>query len=276
MSFICHNGKFQDREQPLFTVRNRAFAYGDALFETMRARNGHLPFLAGHLHRLLAGMNTLGMDSGYLPDATAVMSYAQELMRRNVISGDARVRLTVFRDDGGSYLPERNSCGFVLEADSIPPPAWPGKGLRVGLQEGAAIPPSPLSPFKGPHNAYYIMAARTARALGLDDLLLLDTNGRITEAVSSSVVVVHGDTFTTPPRGVGNVTGTTLQALSGAMNGHKPIREAPVTHDMLMDADEMFLTNAIDAVRWVASCGEKRYSCVQSKRLFDRFLLLLG
>ncbi len=41
---------------------NRAFKYGDAVFETMKVVDGHIPFLDLHLQRLQQSADYLGLD----------------------------------------------------------------------------------------------------------------------------------------------------------------------------------------------------------------------
>ena len=51
-------------DEPIFTVKNRGFRYGDALFESIRVVNGKACFLEDHFKRLKKGMETLKMKPG--------------------------------------------------------------------------------------------------------------------------------------------------------------------------------------------------------------------
>ena len=59
--FINHNGDFLPADQPVVKANNRAFCYGDALFETIRITNYRPQFLKKHLQRLYTGMKVLKM-----------------------------------------------------------------------------------------------------------------------------------------------------------------------------------------------------------------------
>ena len=60
--FINYNGEYLEASRPVIMSDNRAFRYGDALFETIRLTNSKPQFLEDHLSRLLAGMKALKME----------------------------------------------------------------------------------------------------------------------------------------------------------------------------------------------------------------------
>ena len=62
--FINFNGNFIPEETKVLTINNRAFKYGDGLFETMRMIKGELKFAELHSIRLQKGMKALKID-GY-------------------------------------------------------------------------------------------------------------------------------------------------------------------------------------------------------------------
>ena len=61
-TYINYNGNIIDAGQPLFTAANRAFRYGDALFETIRLMQGEILFFEKHLSRLSRSMELLKMN----------------------------------------------------------------------------------------------------------------------------------------------------------------------------------------------------------------------
>jgi len=65
MNFINYNGKVGSNLSML-TTNNRAFRYGDGLFESMRIFHNQIPFLNKHLIRLHRGMKLLGYMKKFL------------------------------------------------------------------------------------------------------------------------------------------------------------------------------------------------------------------
>jgi branched-chain amino acid aminotransferase len=98
---------------------NRGFLFGDAVFETIRVRKGKVLFLEDHYFRLMATMRIVRME---IP-MNFTMEYleAQVLLtvKSNHCENAARVRITVYRNEGGLYLPETNAISFVIQAVPI-------------------------------------------------------------------------------------------------------------------------------------------------------------
>src|SRR5882762_10395502 len=98
--FINFNGELLHADTKLLTMANRAFKYGDGLFESMRLMKGQLKFADLHADRLQRGMKTLKIDGYSQMDTWFLKEKAADLARRNKIK-HGRLRLTVFRDAEG-------------------------------------------------------------------------------------------------------------------------------------------------------------------------------
>src|SRR6201992_4425424 len=103
-SFINFNGQILPSDSKLLTIQNRAFRYGDGLFESMRMMKGNLKFADMHADRLQRGMKALKIDGYSQTDTWFLKDKAEELASRNKAK-HARLRLTVFRDAEGLYAP---------------------------------------------------------------------------------------------------------------------------------------------------------------------------
>ncbi len=114
---INFNGLLQDNFA--VTSSNRSFLYGDGIFETLKVVNGKILFSEEHYFRLMASMRIVRMK---IP-----MDFTLEFFENQVISltdvlslsNSARVRITVFRNEGGLYLPDQNTVSYVIEATSL-------------------------------------------------------------------------------------------------------------------------------------------------------------
>ena len=99
---------------------NRSFLYGDGVFETLKIVNQKVLFLEDHYFRLMASMRIVRME---IP-----MNFTMEYFENQIIntaiankcSDSARVRITVYRNEGGYYLPETNQISFIIQAKSLP------------------------------------------------------------------------------------------------------------------------------------------------------------
>src|SRR5438105_2255295 len=107
--FVNHNGTYFAADQPLVTIKNRAFCYSDSIFETIRIANNHPQFLQEHLQRLNNGIEVLKMKTNALFNESFFEHTILELAKKNGITSDGRVKLTIYRNDGGLYAPDDNS-----------------------------------------------------------------------------------------------------------------------------------------------------------------------
>src|ERR1043166_5307355 len=116
-AYINFNGTVCDASQPVLTHRNRAFRYGDALFETIRLMNGEILYFDKHLERLKRSMKVLGMEGH--PDFSFQNLHLliRHLDQVNELKGNGRIRFEIFREDGGLYTPDSNNVSYLIEAE---------------------------------------------------------------------------------------------------------------------------------------------------------------
>src|SRR3989339_931158 len=96
--YINYNGTFHKAENPVLSHKNRAFCFGDAVFETMFAYQEKVYFFSDHFERLQKSMKLLKMS---IPDNFSEVFFHEEilkLMRKNRFYKGVRVRLTIFRN----------------------------------------------------------------------------------------------------------------------------------------------------------------------------------
>src|SRR3954468_23982608 len=102
------NGHLISIYEPSVAFNNRAFRYGDSLFETIRLCNNKIMFLKDHITRLKLGMTVLRINLPAEFTTNNISELIMQLLRHNIHAPNARIRLTVFRQEGGYYTPETN------------------------------------------------------------------------------------------------------------------------------------------------------------------------
>src|SRR6187431_3377961 len=115
---INFNGKIVSEDTNIL-VQNRGFLYGDSVFETVKIVNGKILFLEDHYFRLMSSMRVIRME---IP-MNFTMEYLEEqilaLAENNNVASSSRARITVYRNDGGYYLPQNNTVSFLIKAISL-------------------------------------------------------------------------------------------------------------------------------------------------------------
>jgi branched-chain amino acid aminotransferase len=248
---INFNGKIIDADQTIFYADNRAFKYGDGLFETIRVFNGKIPFLDVHFKRLEAGLLKLKYE---IPDYFSTSFFETETQKLVNGKGNHRVRLTVFRTAGGFYTPTNNHPLFLIESSILNDSIFElnKKGLHVGLYTEIRLPQNYISNLKTCNSLPYILAGIHCKKEGFDDCFLLNNSGNIAECVSSNVFIVKNETILTPSLSEACVSGTMRKIIIEIAKAQNiQVEETSINVADLKDANEVWLSNAIQGIRWV-------------------------
>jgi branched-chain amino acid aminotransferase len=271
MVFINFNGEILPADTKLLTIANRAFRYGDGLFESMRLMKGQLKFADLHADRLQRGMKALKIDGYSQMDAWFLKEIVGDLARRNKAK-HARIRLTVFRDAEGLYTPSQNKMAYCLELQLLDEPRYflNTKGLIMEVFDELPKPTNYLSNIKTCNSLIYVMAGLYKTQNKLDDVFLLNQNGFLCEASSSNIFVWYQNHLYTPALSEGCVEGVMRQVIINiAKENNIPVTEAQINPDILYEADEVFLTNAARGIQTVIGFGVRRYFNEISKQLIE-------
>ncbi|WP_367186263.1 aminotransferase class IV [Mucilaginibacter sp.] len=255
----------------LLTIANRAFKYGDGLFESMRLMKGKLKFPELHAERLQKGMKALKIDGYSQADSWFLKEKVEELARRNKIK-HGRLRLTVYRDAEGLYAPTQNKMAYCLEIQPVDEPRYflNERGLIMDVYTELPKPLNWLSNIKTCNSLIYVMAGIYKQQNKLDDVFLLNQNRFLCEANSSNIFVWYQNHLYTPALSEGCVEGVMRRVvIQLALDNNIPVTEAQINPEILNEADEVFLTNATKGIQWVMGYGVKRYFNRISKALMD-------
>ena len=270
--FFIYNGKLVPSGTPVFTASNRAFRFGDSLFETIRLNKGHLALLDLHLDRLFLGMKTLGLevpigfDHRFLEEAILRLAYT------NGHTEFGRVRLTVFRKDGGFNDPVSSHPEWTIECNSLPGhyQHLNEDGYHIDIDLTNTKGKGPLSNIKSGNYLVYILAAERARELQVNECLVLNSDGRIADSSIFNLFLIRNQIIYTPSLQESPVAGVMRRhviqhfELSG-----NPVRESAISITDLEGADEVFLTNALFGIRWVKSFRSFQYGNKMTRQIYS-------
>ncbi|MFI5218547.1 MAG: aminotransferase class IV [Bacteroidia bacterium] len=277
--FVNINGKIISAGTPVLKTSNRAFCYGDGLFETIRWHNQKILFFNDHLNRLLNGMKFLKMEIPKNFSADFFKKQVAQLISKNNIDGDARLRLQVYRNQGGYYTPKDNSVSYAISAEKLNSHNYVlnKKGLRVGVFNELAKSINQLSNYKTCSSIIYTLAGIYTVENKLDDSLILNTNGNIVDAISSNIFFVIENKIFTPPLSDGCVDGVMRKNILRILKKEKiTFQEKYLSEEDLLNANELFFTNAIQGIQWVGKFSGKTYKNKISKSIYKKLLQLVG
>lgn len=267
---INFNGTIVTEDANILT-QNRAFLYGDAVFETVKVVDGKILFLEDHYFRLMASMRVVRME---IP-MNFTMEYLEDqmlsLVKTNGLSDSSRVRITVFRNDGGYYLPVTNEVSYLIHCTKA---EQKGYSFEMGVYEvdlfkDFYITKQLLSSIKTTNRMLNITASVYAHENGLNNCLLLNDTKNVVEAIQGNVFMVIGNKLATPPVSEGCLNGVMRkQVLTFAKKiaGLEVVEEVISPFD-LQKADELFVTNVIKGIQPITKYRKKEFKSAVASEL---------
>ncbi len=257
-----YNGTIVDEQQLPNGFESRGFLYADGFFETIRCVGGNIPLFHLHYGRIVDSSKEYKMDLPLWMQEDELKQLLQSLYIESELLGDARIRLTIFRDGEGRFTPETNNATCIASIEYIEGDGFElnEKGIAIGLFQDLAKTPSRISNFKNLHSQLYVQAGNYARENGLGDVLILNDYNQLIEATSSNIFLVLNGALHTPKLEAGPVGGVMRAAVINlALKLGIKVYECNLEAHELIKADEVFLTNALMGIQWVASYRTKRY-----------------
>lgn len=272
---INFDGKLLSKEVDFLNHENRGLRYGDSLFETIRVVNGKLIFWEEHYLRLMASMRILRMEipmnftMEYLEDQIVKTIKTNTLEEQTV-----RVRLTVYRKNGGLYTPDTNTISFLIEVKALPTSFYiiEDAAYEVELFKDFYVNPDMLSTLKTNNKILNVVGSIYAKENKYQNCLLLNTNKSVVEALNGNLFLVKGNVIKTPPISDGCLNGIIrkkLLAILAKIEDYTLIEES-ISPFELQKADELFITNAVIGIQPITKYRKKDFGTAVSKNLLGK------
>lgn len=260
---INFNGTLVSQDATILT-QNRGFLYGDAVFETVKVIDNRILFLEDHYFRLMSSMRVVRME---IP-MNFTMEYFEEqilsLVKINRLSDSSRARITVYRNDGGYYLPKNNNVSFLIHAVALENASYSieKREYEVDLYKDFYVTKQLLSSIKTTNKIINITGSIYADENGLDNCILMNDSKNVVEALQGNIFMLLGDKLITPPVSEGCLNGVMRKQILGLA---KKIKQLEVVEEVispfdLQKADELFITNVIKGIQPITKYRKKTFT----------------
>ena len=273
------NGTILEDSEAYLSVDNRGFAYGDAVFETIKVNSKPL-FWEAHYFRLMASMRILRME---IP-----MHFTPEFLESQIMdlvdtqsekAKSYRVKLTVFRATGGYYTPTSNAVKFTIALAPLDSDIYNSHtdSCEIELFKDYFIAPNLLSTLKTNNKAINVVGSIFAKENNYDNCLLLNTNKNIIEALNGNVFLVKDNVIKTPPLADGCLKGIIRDQLIDMISksDNYDLIETSISPFELQKADEIFITNVIQGIKPVTKFRKKTYTTEAAKKFQNKLNIKL-
>lgn len=272
---INWNGEIISSQTGVFGETNRAFRYGDGLFETIRTYGEKIYFWEDHYFRLMASMRILRME---IP-MSFTMEFLEEEIRKLLTAkelnhGAARIRLTVYRDDGGLYTPSTNSISYVISGEDLADAfyVFDPEPYKVELFKEHYSNSGLLTSLKTNNRILNVVGSIYAAETDSDNLILLNHQKKVIEGLSGNIFMVSGETLITPPIEDGCLNGIIRKKILEICRKSEEYQaeERSISPFELVQADEVFFTNAITGIRSATNYRRKEYKTKTARALLGK------
>jgi branched-chain amino acid aminotransferase len=276
-NLVNYNGKFVAADTPLIGAESRALRYGDGIFETIRILNGEIMHAELHFSRLFDGIHLLGFELPLVTNTDSLAALILATAKKNNLEKAARIRLALFRGNGGLYDPEHHRPNILVQC--WPLPAQTGElnsnGLVLGIYPHARKSCDAISNLKTASHLPYVLAALHAKKMKWNDAVVLNAHSRVSDTSIANLFIIKNKQIITPPLSEGCVAGIMRRFLLRELPQYGfELAQQPLNPADIESADECFLTNAISGIRWVREFQEGRFTNAITKELFEQFVVV--
>ena len=238
---------------PRVPADDRGLLYGDGVFRTLRVIGGRPGLLERHLRKLGADARALAM---------VAEDELLDLLRREIAAllpeQDGVLRITLTRGSGprGYAAPARQTPRRVLAFTPTTPPRLEATPVRMQVARTPLACSPALAGIKHLGRLEQVLAASESSAANVFDRLMCEPDGRPICGTRCNLFLRRGRSLLTPALTRSGVAGAVRERIledAGSIVAGivDECREAVLDLDDLLDADELFVTNAVFGLRVV-------------------------
>lgn len=272
---VNSNGNILKSEDTKLSIYNRAFAYGDAVFETLRVSHKKVLFWEDHYFRLMASMRILRME---IPMNFTLEFLEEELLKlidaNNQSHQTIRVKLLIWRKEGGLYCPNTNDVEYLITTEELNNDFYEfnDSDYKIDLYKEHFISPSLISTLKSNNKLINVIGSIYAKENNLNNCLILNTNKNVVEALNANIFLVKGSVIKTAPLSDGCIKGVMRKQIIDIIKlmPEFSLEETSISPFELQKADELFLTNVISGIQPITHFRKKVFKKEISKNLLAK------
>lgn len=263
--YINFNGEVFEKDEFSLKLSNRAFRFGDSIFETIRVFDGKIIFIDHHFSRLINSLNIVKIS---IPKYFTKDFFSSEIIKliKCHKNNNARIRFTIYRKSSSSiyFVDANDEFDYVIEYSEMPENSF-GNGLddyEVDIFEDIKKDTGVLSQIKSNNVLLHSIAGSVAREKSINNIILINQNYCLTEAVNANVFIVKNQEIITPRLSDGCVDGIIRKILINLIRLDKNyiIIERSISKEELLTCDEVFITNSIIGIQSIDKYRSTKYS----------------
>lgn len=246
-----YNGTWDSPEKLKVPALDRAFYFGDGIYDAAYTRNKVIFALDEHVDRFFAGLQKVGIRIPYGKEEVA------KFLQQGVSLCDESDLFVYFQASCGTGIrnhadrEKRGNFFLLIYPKKIAPPE---KTLRAMTMPDVRYD---LCDVKTLNLMPNVLAAQEAEKKGNDEAIFV-RNGEITECAHSNVHILTGGVLVSPPPCFCTLGGIGRKHLiSACRNLQVPVSERRFTLEELHKADEIIISSAGYPCQRVVFCDDR-------------------
>lgn len=271
---INFNGTLVKNDNVPIPFDNRAFLYGDSVFDTLKYTNSKIPFIEEHYFRLMASMRMLRME---IPENFTLETYKSEILKtvnaNDLLSAKAKVQ--ILRKSGGLYMPTTNSIDFVITVSE-----WNkhnnDSNYLIDLFKDYYVTSDVLGNIKSTNKITHVLASIYAKENKLSNCVLVNEKKQIVEATNGNIFLIKDNVISTPSLKSGCLNGIIRKQIIQQVpkNTNYQIEETTISPFDLLKADAIFITNSMIEIKAVTKYRKKEFDISFVNQLKEKINLI--
>jgi len=239
------NQTIKPAHEATISVFDHGLLYGDGIFEGLRFYQGKTFMLEAHLQRLQSSAEAIGLE---LPYSLQQIAQAIEQLIDAYSSDSGYLRLVVTRGVGNLGLDPQKcsqpSLFIIADQIAVMDISEQGRGVSLHVAHTRRTPARCLDPkIKSLNYLNNILARIEANRAGMDEALMLNLEGNVSEGSVDNIFIVSDGELLTPPLEDGMLEGVTRAVIIDvASRAGIACRETSLRVEDLKRAQECFLT----------------------------------
>ena len=239
---IYVDGEYYPKSQAKISVYDHGLLYGDGIYEAIREYDGVIFKLREHIDRLFESAKSIKLDLGITKEEMEKLVI--ETVKKNGYR-DAYIRIVVTRGAGRMGVDPRNCEKPTIIIIAEPrKPFLKKEGVEAIIASVRRVPNWALDPkIKTLNYLNNVLAKIEAINAGVDEAIMLNEHGYVTEASTENIFIVKNRKLITPPLEAGILRGITRETVMELAKelGYQCEERNLTSHD-LYNADEVFVT----------------------------------
>jgi branched-chain amino acid aminotransferase len=260
---INYNGNLNNKSS--LDLINRAFLFGDSVFETIKIVNNKICFWEDHYLRLMSSLRIIRIEIPILYTPEYFEDQILKTISRVSINFSGRVRLSIFRSGEGLYTPKSMEPTFIIhcfQQDKLFFEIESSSSYKVDLFKDYYVNDNLLSNLKTNNKIINVLAAIYSKENEIDNCIILNSKKNVVEFLNGNLFLIKGNTIKTPPLSSGCLRGVMRKKIIDYIKffDKLTLKEIDISPFELLSADEIWVTNSIKGIIPVTDYRKKSLS----------------